>query len=200
MIATSVILVAVVGAAVYALRRDRPRETTIDSDSIVMLGDSITEEGRWSELLPAVPIVNEGHSGFTTEQLDSIAAEVATARPARVFVLTGTNDIRDDRPPSWTALHLASMLDRFADVAPDTEVVLQTVLPRADAPDAVRATNEAIKAVAAERELVLLDLHPAFDDGSGGLEPTDTRDGIHLSAAGYDRWAALLEPLLGARG
>jgi lysophospholipase L1-like esterase len=52
--------------------------------------------------------------------------------------------------------------------------------------------------LAAQRNLRLLDLHRAFDDGAGGLRSTETSDGVHLTAAGYARWAELLEQELSA--
>ena len=179
------------------------RNTTrsaITSTTVVMLGDSITEEGDWSALLPGYEVANRGHSGFTTAELVAVAETVAEARPAAVFVLTGTNDIRDGKPADWTADQLTEILDRFDQLAPDTSVVLQTILPRADeAAQAVEA-NESIREIASERGLPLLDLHAAFDDGAGGMRPSETTDGIHLADAGYQRWAPLVVEMLPSVG
>lgn len=168
----------------------------IRTESIVMLGDSITAEGEWSALLPGEPVVNRGRSGFTTQQLVEVAGEVATQRPSAVFVLTGTNDIHDGRPPAWTVRHLMDLLDQFESNTPGTEVVVQTILPRSDAPDAVKQANDAIRRLVAERGVRLLDLHPEFDDGAGELRDIETTDGVHLSPVGYRRWADALAPLL----
>ncbi|MGH9134104.1 MAG: GDSL-type esterase/lipase family protein [Ilumatobacteraceae bacterium] len=200
------VAVLVVGAAVAvaagalvvrARSGENRRRDPIDRGSIVMLGDSITDEGDWSSLLPGHPIVNRGYSGSTSAELVPIAAEVAKARPLAVLILTGTNDIRDTRPAAWTAEHLASIIDHFERHAPETTVVVQTILPRADAPDAVRLANDAIRQVASERHVHVLDLHRSFDDGAGGLRTADTTDGVHLSEAGYRRWASLVEGMLG---
>jgi len=191
---------AVAGCAVLLVARrsddTRPPEASITGESIVMLGDSITAQGRWSELLPERPIVNAGRGGATTQQLLPVALDVAGRRPRAVLILTGTNDIRDGRDAAWTAVHLSAILDAFRTAAPDTEVVLQTILPRSDAPDAVQRANVAITQLAAEHDLRLIDLHRHFDDGSGGLRAAETTDGVHLSSAGYARWAAVLEPEL----
>lgn len=113
-----------------------------------MLGDSITEQGPWPDLLPELSVVNRGYSGFTTEQLVDIADEVAPRCPQLVFVLAGTNDIRDSRAPEWTSTNLAEILDRFGSCSPATQVVMHTIPPRADAVTRVAATNEAIKELA----------------------------------------------------
>ena len=136
-----------VAVAVFVLldaRRTSTQRGQIDSASIVMLGDSITEQADWHSLLPDLPIVNQGHSGFTTEQLVPIAHAVGTARPRAVLVLTGTNDIRDGRAPEWTASHLERLLDALERRSPDTTVIVQTVLPRSDRSAEVIATGVAL--------------------------------------------------------
>lgn len=188
---------AVAGCAVLLLVRRSDdahrREPSITDESIVMLGDSITAEGRWSELLPDRPIVNSGRSGFTTEQLVPIARDVARRQPRAVIILTGTNDIRDRHDAAWTGQYLTALLDVLHTTAPETQVVLQTILPRGDAPEAVRQANTVIAQLAVDRDLLLIDLHRHFDEGTGALRATDTTDGIHLTPAGYARWAAVLE-------
>lgn len=190
------VAVAVVVIVLLDPRRTSTHRGQIDSTSIVMLGDSITEQADWNSLLPGLPVVNQGHSGFTTEQLVPIARSVGAARPRAVLVLTGTNDIRDGRAPEWTASHLGRLIDTLEQQSPDTTVIVQTVLPRSDHPAEVIATNAAIRAVAASRGLGTLDLYEPFDDGAGGLRTDETTDGIHLSASGYRRWASLLTPLI----
>lgn len=159
----------------------------------MLLGDSITERGDWDDLLPDRPVSNHGYSGYTSEQLVPVAEDVAADRPRLVLVLTGTNDIRDGHGPEWTIRRLEQIIERFQSDSPATRVVLQTVLPRADAPAEVLVLNGAIVELASARGLAVLDLHPLFDDGRGGLRSAETTDGLHLSAAGYERWAAVLD-------
>ncbi len=194
--AAGVMIVGVVVIVQILRRPDGVDSTLIDGDSIVMLGDSITAEGDWSAMFPDIAIVNHGHSGFTTAQLVPVVRQIAAARPRVLFVLTGTNDIRDGESPSWTAAHLTEMLDIMATQAHNSLVVLQTVLPREDHVPEVRAVNVEIRELAAARGLDLLDLHSEFDDGHGALRPDETYDGIHLSEAGYERWADLLRPVV----
>jgi lysophospholipase L1-like esterase len=177
-------------------REGRTKRAAIGADTIVMLGDSITEEGDWNELLPAWPIANRGHSGYTTAQLLDEAEVIGSLRPRAVFILTGTNDIRDGHPPSWTVDRLAEIIDAVRRGAPDSQIILQTILPRSDARDAVRESNLAILELASERDLQVLDLYAAFDDGTGALRVNETRDGLHLAPAGYRRWAAELDEVL----
>lgn len=199
-----VLLAAALTVAAAALRdrwmssQPEPRRTPIGNDTIVMLGDSITAQGDWSTLLPARDVANEGFSGFTTRQLLDPAARVAAHRPAIVFVLTGSNDVRDGLPPSTTLANLESLLEVFEERAPETELVIQTLLPRSEKAEPTRRTNAAIREFAGEHGLVLLDLFSMFDDGRGGLRDEHTTDGWHLTDEGYLVWADAVERQLDA--
>lgn len=172
------------------------RRRRITERSIVLLGDSITAGGRWTTLLRSRIVVNEGHPGFTTEDLLVPASRVAAAGPRAVFVLTGTNDIRDGHGADWTVTALTTILERLATAAPDTDVVVQSILPRSSDGHMVVETNQAIESLTRDRRLDHLDLYPHFDRGDGRLRDAETTDGIHLSRAGYRRWAGLLRPVV----
>jgi lysophospholipase L1-like esterase len=189
------VVASIAGLVVVAVVRSGGSGGPITHDSIVMLGDSITAEADWSRLIPGQPLVNEGHPGFTTAQLVPVAERVAAADPAAVVVLTGTNDIRDRHPSSWTREHLEQLIDRL-EVGSTATIVVQTVLPRADAPVAVEQVNAEIRELADRRGLRVLDLHDAFDDGTGALRSDETYDGLHLTVDGYQRWADELRPVL----
>jgi lysophospholipase L1-like esterase len=189
------VVASMAGLAVIALLRANGQRERIAPDSIVMLGDSITAEADWNHLVQDQPLVNEGHPGFTTEQLITVAERVAAADPAAVIVLTGTNDIRDGHPPSWTREHLDQLLDRLHHGSAAT-IVVQTILPRADARAAVQEANSEIRDLASRRGIRLLDLYEPFDDGTGALRARDTYDGLHLTVDGYERWASELQPVL----
>ncbi len=196
----AIVLAALVVAGLGIVLKQRGASVTergsIDGSSVVMLGDSITEQGQWPDLLPEYPIANQGYSGFTTEQLVDIAAGVAERCPRVVFVLAGTNDVRDGRSPDWTRTNLAQILDRFESCSADTHVVMQTIPPRADAVARVAATNAAIIELAATRGIELIDLHRLLDDGAGGLRPNETTDQIHLSEQGYRVWVEEIRSVL----
>ncbi|MEQ9161468.1 MAG: GDSL-type esterase/lipase family protein, partial [Ilumatobacter fluminis] len=180
------VVVSIAGLIAWAVRSNAD-DRRIGDDSIVLLGDSITAEGQWDRLLPDRPLVNEGHPGFTTAQLVPVAERVAAADPAVVIILTGTNDIRDGHPPTWTRERLEVLVDRLEDGSQAT-IVVQTVLPRADRSAAVRQVNVEVRELAEQRGLGLLDLYETFDDGTGALRDHETYDGLHLTEDGYRRW------------
>ncbi len=184
-------------AALWSSRRGTDlRAEMVDTTSIVMLGDSITAEGDWADLLPDQRVINAGRSGFTTAELVPLARDVSNGQPRLLVVLTGTNDIRDGRGTLWTRRHLDELIGVVRANSPGTRIVVQSILPRADRSDEVVATNEGIRTLAEELDVQYLDLYPVFDDGAGALRESDTRDGVHLTDAGYHRWAEALRPMV----
>ena len=57
----------------------------------------------------------------------------------------------------------------------------------------IAAVNSALKKMATDYKVNLIDLHAHFLDSEGRLIKEFTQDGLHLNAAGYKHWAALLQ-------
>jgi lysophospholipase L1-like esterase len=193
---TAAAAVVAVGVLWISRRGGELRPQMVDTTSIVMLGDSITAEGDWADLLPHHRVVNAGRPGFTTAELVPLARAVSNGQPRLLVLLTGTNDIRDGRGPLWTRRYIDELVGVVRENSPATRIVLQSVLPRADRSDEVVATNEVIRTLAEELDVQYLDLYPVFDNGEGALRASDTRDGLHLTDAGYDRWVEVLRPVV----
>ncbi|MFE3054183.1 hypothetical protein [Nocardia sp. NPDC059239] len=51
---------------------------------------------------------------------------------------------------------------------------------------------------AAQADAVYIDLWPALADANGALRQEFTRDGLHLSGAGYAAWIEVLRPHIAA--
>ena len=56
--------------------------------------------------------------------------------------------------------------------------------------------NELLPSIAERHGAEYVDLWPAFADEDGKLSRAYTTDGLHLSGAGYKRWAEMVRPLL----
>ena len=59
---------------------------------IVFLGNSITNGGEWAELLGNPHAKNRGISGDTTQGVLDRLSTVIKGKPAKIFLLIGTND------------------------------------------------------------------------------------------------------------
>ena len=175
-------------------------ETDFACDA-VFFGDSITCDGNFDELFPALRVVNLGVYGDTLQDLYRRVPEVKAENPARVFLLGGINSLRPDNVEDCLDLY-ARLLDELHGACPRAEIVVQSVLPvgaeldrGGQENDAVRRFNAALKTLAGEKGCAWADLYALYEK-DGALDPALTRDGIHLNFNAYGPWAELLRPFL----
>jgi lysophospholipase L1-like esterase len=165
---------------------------------VAFVGDSITEGGDWAALFPGIATRNYGIGGDTTVGLDNRLAQIVAARPAKVFLLIGTNDLNNDhRAPAEIVANTERLLERFARELPQTQLYVQSVLPR-EPPNAegVRQINEGLRRITSARGVAYVDIYTPFMVGDGVLDPTTTYDQLHLNGAGYERWRDTIAPLV----
>lgn len=170
---------------------------------IVFLGNSITEVGAWAEVLPGKPVINRGISGDNSWGVYARLDQVLAAKPRKIFLLIGVNDIK-----RGTGIdHIANNYDRIAakirSAAPRTRLYFQSVLPVTEPILAdiykkitnakIRELNERMKIIAAKYNCPYIDLHPVFEDANGQLRRELTTDGLHLKQAAYILWARALQ-------
>ncbi|MEJ7928550.1 GDSL-type esterase/lipase family protein [Ramlibacter sp. AN1015] len=162
---------------------------------IVMLGDSHTAGGSWSELLGR-PALNRGIGWDSSQDVLERLDEVIGRKPKVVFLLIGIVDLRYGMAPDLVAHNIEAIAARLRDAG--IRVVVQSVLPVA--PHLREATNERVQALNARLRTLpdYLDLHPALVR-DGALDPALTHDGIHLSGPAYLRWARLVTNALQGR-
>lgn len=170
---------------------------------VIFLGNSITAGVDWNELLGMKHARNRGISGDITfgvlERLD----EVIEGKPAKVFILIGINDISRNIPDSLIIGNYRKMISRIQAGSPKTKIYLQTLLPvnneytqfknHYNKDEHILQVNDALKKIAKTNNIQLIDLYPHFQDGTGKLNKQYTEDGLHLNAAGYQHWAAILK-------
>ncbi len=163
----------------------------------VFLGDSITAGGLWSELFDKTAIANRGVNGDTIqdvlERLDSVVA----LRPRRLLLMIGMNNLIKGISHDDTRNNYETLFERLAQELPDTEILVQSVLPAndhsiADVNDQVPALNATLVQLCEDYGWTYLNLHPEFAGADGQLREELSNDGIHLLGAGYELWRTLV--------
>ncbi len=169
---------------------------------IVMLGDSITEGADWATLFPQIRVHNHGIGGDDTVGVLRRLDLITRTRPAKVFVMIGTNDLgKGTRPVDEITANVEEIIIRLRDAIPSTEIFVQSVLPRWHTrTDDVRRLNDGIEAVAENTGSIWIDLRPAFDRGDGTMDLELAPDALHPNAEGYRRWAELIAPMMESAG
>jgi lysophospholipase L1-like esterase len=174
------------------------------NSEIILLGDSLTDQGEWVELLGNSRAIDRGISGDTTEGILKRVAEVIESKPEKIFLLIGINDILNEgKENNLIVDNYRAILKIFQQQIPATKVYIQSVLPINNTsfgvpidPQQIVSLNRQIRALATEFNYVYIDLYRYFVDTEEQLIIEYTSDGIHLTAAGYLLWAQQIKPFV----
>ena len=169
---------------------DPARSTT------VVLGDSITFGGWWSNNFRGQNMVNKGIPGDGTEGMLGRLGPVLAAKPNKILVLAGINDLLRGRAPQEVATTYRQLLTELS--ASGSKVYVQSTFYVA--PPMPLATNERVAALNTamrqfceqSKRCTFLDLNFVLAP-AGQLQPGFTVDGLHLNQAGYEAWFAQLK-------
>lgn len=174
----------------------------LQQKGIVFLGNSITERGNWSELLPARKIMNRGIGGDNTFGVLARLDMVVKARPEKVFLLIGINDLSRALPEEVILNNYERIIKYIRTNTPRSTLYIQSVLPLYEPlttaaylknkKDSILQLNVGIKALAEKYNLTYINLHEIFADANGDLIREYTADGIHLKPAAYVLWVDYL--------
>ena len=171
---------------------------------IVFLGNSITDGGEWSELFKDPRVRNRGISGDMTAGVLKRTEELASRRPASVFLLIGINDLGKGISPDSVVKNILLVADYLQQESPSTQLYVQSILPvnpgfgkfagQTARSQQIKQTNELLFKSAALHHYTYIDLHSEFINEQGLLQTKYTNDGLHLTGEGYMHWVHLVYP------
>jgi lysophospholipase L1-like esterase len=169
---------------------------------IIFLGDSITEGCDWAGLFNNPRIKNHGIGGDTSEGILQRLGPIIGAKPEKIFLMVGINDLWNGVPVDTVVGNYRRILTQCRGKTPATRVFLQSVLSMNDGFSSsparipvvnasVVALNGALREVAIAFHYSYVDLHPLFLK-EGQLDPQFTNDGLHLNASAYMVWKSAI--------
>lgn len=180
---------------------------------IVFVGDSITQgwetNGKepWTKVWLPRHTLDAGVSGDRTQHvlwrfdhglLEALAAANNDVRV--VVVMIGTNNSNGgDNTAEEIAEGIVAVVKRLRTALPKAKVLLLSIFPRGERPNAQREKNAKASALAAaafagDDHVVPRDFGPRFVEKDGHLEKSVMPDFLHLSPAGYATWSEALLP------
>jgi lysophospholipase L1-like esterase len=169
---------------------------------IVFLGNSITDIGEWAEIWQNNKVRNRGISGDNTFGVLARLDEITSAKPAKVFIMIGINDIAKETPDSIIIVNYKKIISRIQSESPKTKIIVQSILPtNNDFTEFKRHQNKAehVLFINATLEnyckalgLVYVNLYTAFLDETKKLDKKYTNDGLHINGYGYMKWKEIL--------
>lgn len=179
------------------------RQMPDEQGEIIFLGNSLTEAGEWQELTRNAKVKNRGISGDVTYGLIARLDEVLSSKPAKIFILSGTNDLKRGIPVDTIAKQFDRMLSIILAQSPKTKVYLQSVFPvnetmiskdyRRITNALVQLLNESLKKLSAKHKITFVDVQSILKDEQGNLKKEYTHDGIHLWPDAYIHWVRFLQ-------
>lgn len=156
----------------------------------MMLGDSITDEGLWDELLNNDTIQNRGISGDTTdgvlERLNPMGKNIE-----KVFIMIGVNDIMRGKSVDEIYSNYLRIIQVFKEK--DIKIHIQSTLyigesRKADFNPKVEELNKRLEKYASENKITFINLNPIFAPNKV-LKKEFTFDDLHLNGSAYKLWS-----------
>ena len=167
------------------------------ADTVVFLGDSLTQGGDWESWFPGLNAVNLGIGGNTTDDVLGRLESVVALDPDEIVLLIGTNDLGLRRSVESLVRNIQSVLVDLRRDLPGSRMLVQSIMPRGrEFADRIRESNIHLRQFSATVHAQFLDLWPALSLDDGELNPAYSDDRLHLTAAGYEAWLAELRPAL----
>lgn len=180
-------------------RYDSFKACRITNQSVVFVGNSITNMGNWHEhFADNSLVVNRGNSGACSYEALENLESILIGKPAKMFVMIGTNDIGTATgTPKTIALNAEAMIERVKNESLDTKLHIVSTFPSFNGlrtPENHAEINRLLKEVCARTGTEFIDL---WDDMQGILDNSISADRLHVTETGYYIWSNALLPYLG---
>lgn len=179
------------------------KEVQVVPDNYLFLGDSLTDYFDLETYFPGQPVVNSGIAGNTTDQiLASMKTRVYDYNPSKIFLLIGTNDLRDGKAQEAVVQNVEKIIEEIQTNHKQAEIFVESLYPvNGSVSSAVGVrSNEAIQNINAQLEkyckkknLTYIDMYSKLQDEQGNLQTQYTVDGLHLNDEGYQIVAGVLQ-------
>ena len=185
----------------YALAYMGYDKSDIDAQSqIVFLGDSITARENWNMLFGVSYIANAGFPGDTTDNILTRLNSAISAKPKKLFLMIGINDLLNGRNENYILTNYEKILNEIKIQSPYTLVYVQSVLPinndilKSKTADnqKIISLNSDLELLAQRKGLIFIDLHPYFYGTDNKIPRKYSWDGLHPNAYGYTVWKDLI--------
>ena len=176
---------------------DHREQSDDDREIVVFLGDSITQDGQWSEWFPDLNVTNMGVGGSTTDDVLARFDEVVAARPDEIVLLIGTNDLGTRQTVEHLVRNIETLCVNLRRELPGSRMLVQSVMPRGrEYAQRIQEANIHLRQFSSTVHAQFLDLWPALALEDGELNPAYSDDRLHLNDAGYEAWLLELRPAL----
>ena len=174
-------------------------------NSIVFIGNSLTQNFELSEFFQNLRVKNRGINGDMIDGVENRIEKILESNPKKIFLEIGINDLTSGESTEKIVVSYKNLMDKIYLENNNTEIYIQSIFPVGGNITTVnfndgfkinkqiRLINEEIKSYAVIKGMCYIDTYRFFEL-KGELNPKYSADGIHLSAIGYLKWYEILKP------
>ncbi len=191
------------GNGIVSLKKSKTshlKTLKIPTGKIIMLGNSITAECEWAELMQNNDIINRGVIADGTADILERLDPIIEAKPRKIFLLIGVNDLMFLTLPQIQNFYEKIVL-RLVTETPKTQLYLESILPihndlrrNGMKNEDIDTLNKEIKQIAEKYNATFIDLNSKFKNTEGSLRTEFSLDGIHLNGEGYLLFRDIIQP------
>lgn len=174
------------------------RGFTLDTVNIVMLGNSITYQGNWHQVLKRKDVFNGGKPGWTTEQISWVIKNfVVPNKPKLCFFKGGTNDYILGIPTKRITSNMMMIMDSIASVG-TYPVYTTTLYEKGNSfkNKQIDSLNFQMAEFCAIKGYDFLDLRPFLCSEGDIMEKYVQDDNIHLMPEAYPIWGEAMQTII----
>ncbi len=178
---------------IYVVRNDMFKIMPATKNTIVFVGDSLTDYCNWNELYQNETIINRGIAGDTTTGVLQRINEIVNQKPNKIFLMIGINDIISGVNSKTIVTNYQNILKTINSQDANCKVYVESILPVVEnkiaAKNSVIANiNSQVKTIAENMSYTYIDLYSKFLDNNQQLKLNYTDEGLHLLGDGYILW------------
>ena len=193
--------------SILELVRTRPVDLVMLGDSITHFWGGVPADARlrgpevWEKYFARRNAINLGYGWDRTENVlwRLRNGEIDGIAPKAVVVMIGTNNAAINTVEEIAA-GVTAICEELHLRLPKSKILLLGIFPRGAKPNPVRekmaAVNTLLSSLDGKKNVTYLDIGNVFLEPDGSISPAIMNDYLHPTAAGYERWAAAMEPVL----
>ena len=166
-------------------------------NNYLFLGDSITYYYNLEKYFPDMPVVNSGISSNTTEDiLEDMKNRVYDFNPSKVFLLIGTNDLRDKKSVDEVVTNIKEIIKEIKKNRKDAKLYIESIYPvnekvnekgvEGRKNEDIKEINRQLKKYAKENNITFINIYDKLVDDEGLLNADYTTDGLNINENGYE--------------
>lgn len=181
---------------IWKIRNSEFKAFEIDSNSIVFIGDSQTQNFEIAEAFNDIHVKNRGIALDGTASVLSRINYIADKHPRKIFIQIGINDLLSGVQPQIVTNDVNKMIKQIKSVSPQTLIFVQSVFPtnwnkykdHKPVLNDIVELNKQLQALSDKSDCIYVNLFSLLLKGNGLNPRYDSGDSLHLNGQGYLLW------------